>query len=125
MTCKCVYATAANTPSVRSGHEMGGYLKEECDECRKEHESEEKARREAKTGWIKIAHYFYPQGEIVISGRDGILRVRTEKGEFPVCPIRKVRFAHPAEEEDCALAIPTYEEIGLYYSYEMPGTDWS
>lgn len=34
MTCKCVYATAENTPSVRTGHEMGGYLKEECDECK-------------------------------------------------------------------------------------------
>lgn len=32
--CKCVYATAANTPSVRSGHELGGYLLTECAACK-------------------------------------------------------------------------------------------
>ncbi len=32
--CECVYATAENTPAVRSGHEMGGYLKAECETCR-------------------------------------------------------------------------------------------
>jgi hypothetical protein len=30
--CGCVYATAKNTASVRSGHELGGYLKIECEE---------------------------------------------------------------------------------------------
>lgn len=33
--CTCVYATARNTPSVASGYEMGGYVKEECDHCRR------------------------------------------------------------------------------------------
>lgn len=33
MTCRCVYATAENTPSVASGHEMGGYLKYLCEQC--------------------------------------------------------------------------------------------
>jgi hypothetical protein len=33
MTCKCIYATSANTRSVRLGHEMGGYLKVECQRC--------------------------------------------------------------------------------------------
>jgi hypothetical protein len=32
--CNCVYATSKNTASVRSGHEMGGYLKVECDACK-------------------------------------------------------------------------------------------
>lgn len=32
--CSCVYATAANTPSVRDGFEVGGYLKVECDACK-------------------------------------------------------------------------------------------
>lgn len=31
--CKCVYATASNTKSVRNGSEMGGYLKAECEAC--------------------------------------------------------------------------------------------
>lgn len=45
MTCKCVYATADNTPAVRDGYEMGGYLKEECDECKsKEAETSEAVR---------------------------------------------------------------------------------
>jgi hypothetical protein len=34
--CKCVYATAENTASVRSGFEAGGYLKEECEACQGE-----------------------------------------------------------------------------------------
>ncbi|MDT4837740.1 hypothetical protein FQZ97_714800 [compost metagenome] len=34
--CTCVYATSANTASVRSGHEMGGYLKKECEVCKAE-----------------------------------------------------------------------------------------
>lgn len=32
--CACVYATSANTESVRKGYEMGGYLKEECSACK-------------------------------------------------------------------------------------------
>lgn len=28
--CTCVYATAKNTPAVRDGFEMGGYVKEAC-----------------------------------------------------------------------------------------------
>jgi len=35
--CTCVYATAANTRSVRLGYEMGGYLKKECDHCKLAH----------------------------------------------------------------------------------------
>lgn len=31
--CSCVYATSENTPSVRKGYEVGGYLKEECQAC--------------------------------------------------------------------------------------------
>jgi hypothetical protein len=31
--CSCVYATNKNTASVRAGHEMGGYIKEECTAC--------------------------------------------------------------------------------------------
>lgn len=30
--CGCIYATAQNTPTVRAGYEMGGYLKEPCPE---------------------------------------------------------------------------------------------
>lgn len=33
MACTCVYATAENSESVRKGYEMGGYLKQQCDEC--------------------------------------------------------------------------------------------
>lgn len=32
--CTCVYATAANTESVRKGYVMGGYVKEECAACK-------------------------------------------------------------------------------------------
>lgn len=28
--CGCIYATSANTDSVRKGFEMGGYIKEPC-----------------------------------------------------------------------------------------------
>lgn len=28
--CGCVYADAKNTPAIRAGHEMGGYLKKAC-----------------------------------------------------------------------------------------------
>lgn len=38
MTCTCVYATSENTESVRKGFEVGGYLKEECPECKAESE---------------------------------------------------------------------------------------
>jgi hypothetical protein len=31
--CTCVYATAENTPSVASQHELGGYVKEMCAYC--------------------------------------------------------------------------------------------
>lgn len=32
-SCTCVYATSKNTPSVRNGFEVGGYLKEKCAAC--------------------------------------------------------------------------------------------
>ncbi len=34
MKCGCIYATAKNTPAVRSGHSMSGYLKTECADCK-------------------------------------------------------------------------------------------
>ena len=34
--CTCVYATAANDKSVRDGISMGGFLKKECANCKKE-----------------------------------------------------------------------------------------
>lgn len=34
LKCTCVYATSANTESVRKGYEMGGYLKAECEACK-------------------------------------------------------------------------------------------
>lgn len=37
--CKCVYATASNTKSVRNGSEMGGYLKAECEACQQRSKS--------------------------------------------------------------------------------------
>lgn len=33
--CTCKYATAENTASVRNGYEMGGYVTELCDYCKK------------------------------------------------------------------------------------------
>lgn len=38
--CRCVYATAKNTPSVRKGYGMGGYLKSECAACAKKAKGE-------------------------------------------------------------------------------------
>lgn len=49
MTCKCVYATAENTPAVASGHEMGGYVKEECAECKAERERDEAPSKRSRT----------------------------------------------------------------------------
>lgn len=43
MACSCIYATAKNSLSVRSGHEMGGYLMEECAECKAEREKLDEA----------------------------------------------------------------------------------
>lgn len=37
--CKCVYATASNTKSVRNGSEKGGYLKAECEACQQRRQS--------------------------------------------------------------------------------------
>ena len=31
--CECTFATAANTPSVAKGFEVGGYLLTECPAC--------------------------------------------------------------------------------------------
>lgn len=31
--CKCILATAANTPGVLKGYELGGYVKERCPAC--------------------------------------------------------------------------------------------
>ena len=123
MTCKCVYATAANTESVRKGYEMGGYLKEECEVCKGFRASQAAQVMEAM-GWIKLAHYFYPKNQIVIYGKNGSFRVRTEKMHLPTCPIRKVPFAHPIDDMEYVEAFPSYEEIGLYYGYNMPGTGW-
>jgi len=33
-SCGCVIANGKNTPAVRRGFELGGYVKVECDECR-------------------------------------------------------------------------------------------
>jgi hypothetical protein len=41
--CSCVYATSANTPSVRLGYEQSGYLKVECDACKAADIAHEKA----------------------------------------------------------------------------------
>lgn len=53
MTCTCVYATADNTPAVRSGHEMGGYLKEECEECKAKYPDEDEEGLKEALPYIK------------------------------------------------------------------------
>ncbi len=56
--CTCVYATSDNTPAVRSGHEMGGYLKEECLYCRERkfrHIEVTKERMEEIASWLDQA----------------------------------------------------------------------
>lgn len=44
--CTCVYATAENTPAVREGYEVGGYLTHECDACKAEDAAAEKAEQD-------------------------------------------------------------------------------
>ncbi|WP_147285426.1 hypothetical protein [Ectopseudomonas mendocina] len=113
-----MYATSANTESVRLGYEMGGYLKEECESCKRKAEQPEKVK-----GMRKVAHYFYPGAEIVIEVGLRRIKIRHPDGSCPFDPCWNKPQAHPAEN-DVDPGIPTYEEIGLYYNYEMPGTGW-
>lgn len=116
--CTCVYATASNTESVRLGYEMGGYLKHECEACKSDRQS-----KPAGT-FRKIAHYFYPGAEIVISACDGWVRIRHPDGSLPFDPCHGKPHPHPNEELEEAPVL-TYEEVGLYYGYAMPDTVWS
>lgn len=38
--CSCVYATARNTPAVKAGYEMGGYVKNVCAYCQSQAQQE-------------------------------------------------------------------------------------
>ncbi|RQR65359.1 hypothetical protein DIE18_02425 [Burkholderia sp. Bp9125] len=74
----------------------------------------------------KVAHYFFSDGnEIVIYVEKRKVRIREVNGDLPVCPDRKGRYPHPNEEDGVNGSIPSFEEVGLYYGYEMADTGWS
>lgn len=119
--CSCVYATSANTESVRLGYEMGGYLKHQCEHC-----ASEERLQASPLHMRKAAHYYYPGHEIVVCVGNRRVTIRDQHGGFPVCPITGRPNPHPSEaDEHFENQVPSYEEIGLYYEYEMPGTGWS
>ena len=73
----------------------------------------------------KVAHYFFSDGnEILVYAHARRVRLRTRDGEFPVCPERGVRWPHPCEEDGVDAVIPAYDEVGLFYGYEMSETGW-
>lgn len=71
----------------------------------------------------KVAHYYYPGAEIVISVENRQIKIRHPDGSLPFDPCWNKPAAHPTEALRDS-EILTYEEIGLYYDYEMPGTGW-
>lgn len=57
--CGCIYATSANTESVRKGYEMGGYVKQFCPEHAKD-DDHESLPLMARRGWMfKSAQYAF------------------------------------------------------------------
>lgn len=48
--CGCIYADAKNSPDVRSGHELGGYLKSRCPKHQQEFEEQAREQRETTMG---------------------------------------------------------------------------
>jgi hypothetical protein len=74
----------------------------------------------------KIAHYYYSDGhELIIYVLKRKVMIREPDGSFPVCPDQHIRCPHPNEEDGRDGAIPTFEEAGLFYGYEMADTGWS
>jgi hypothetical protein len=74
----------------------------------------------------KIAHYYYSDGnELIIYVLKRKVMIREPDGRFPVCPDQHIRCPHPNEEDGLDGAIPTFEEAGLFYGYEMADTGWS
>ena len=70
-----------------------------------------------------VARYYYPGNEIVIHTDNRKVTIRDENGDYPASPVDGSRMPHPAED-DADPGVPTYEEIGLYYDYQMPETGW-
>ena len=74
--------------------------------------------------WRKAAHYFYSDGnEIVIHVQNRAVQIRHPDGSFPFDPACGKCCAHPDEKDRDALVL-SYEEVGLYYGYQMAGTGW-
>lgn len=81
----------------------------------------------------KIAQYFYGDNVTLVLYAEGrLMRVRDPNSTYghdglpkpPVCPINNTRTPHPCEDETDP-GIPSYDELGLYYGYDMPDTGWS
>lgn len=71
----------------------------------------------------KVAHYFYGCGhELVVSMEKRICYIHDQHGNHPYNPVYKMPHPHPSTgEED----LPSFEELGLFYEYDMSDTGWS
>lgn len=71
----------------------------------------------------KIAVYYYPTATITLTIVSGKLVMTDETGDVPFCaPLRARR--HMNTSSSIGVSIPSYDEVGLFYGYSMPGTGW-
>lgn len=71
----------------------------------------------------KVAHYFYGCGhELVVYMDKRLCTIRDQHGDHPYDPVYGRPNPNPNNDEE---QLPTFEELGLYYQYDMPDTGWS
>ena len=71
----------------------------------------------------KIAVYYYPGAIITLTLISGKLVMTDETGATPFCGPLHARH-HMDTTAGVGVSIPSYDEVGLFYGYSMPGIGW-
>lgn len=71
----------------------------------------------------KIATYYYPEATVDLSIVRGRLVLSDSSGLAPYCgPLRARREMNTSAP--VGVSVPSYDEVGLFYGYSMPGVGW-
>lgn len=80
----------------------------------------------------KICHYFYgddKQVQVYASNRTIFIRDGHNVNRLLVCPVRHKPYPFPGSGDHDEVERDgidfSYETIGLFYGFDMPGTGWS
>lgn len=72
----------------------------------------------------RIATYYYPEATITLTMIGNELVLTDEYGRTPYAKALRCRHAMDTSSP-VGVSVPTYDVVGLFYGYTMPGIGWS